>query len=81
MGREIATLPEGLAIMHLGAGERAHGVPGAGCEEGNLPLVRELECSESVIAEEIRCAYVALTRAEKRLFVTHAAERYVFGSL
>ena len=31
--------------------------------------------------EEVRCAYVALTRAEKRLYITHASERYVFGTL
>ena len=29
--------------------------------------------------EEVRCAYVALTRAKRRLYITHAAERIEFG--
>ncbi len=49
-----------------------------GCEKGNLPLERDtMDTLQS--EEETRCVYVALTRAEKLLYVTHAAERTVYG--
>ena len=50
----------------------------AGCEAGNMPFERPNETPEEA-KEEVRCAYVALTRAKQRLYITHAAERIEFG--
>ena len=48
-----------------------------GMEEGIFPGARIV--SESEIEEERRLAYVALTRAEKELYITHARERMLYG--
>ncbi len=48
-----------------------------GMEEGIFPGARTV--SESEIEEERRLAYVALTRAEKELYITHARERMLYG--
>ncbi|KAK9841073.1 hypothetical protein WJX84_007387, partial [Apatococcus fuscideae] len=71
-----------LCTIHASKGLEFPVVFVVGCEEGNLPLLRGNETpNDAEVEEEIRCAYVALTRAEKRLYITHAAERYVFGVL
>lgn len=49
-----------------------------GLEAGILPLER-VEASD--IEEERRLMYVAMTRAKRHLFITHAKTRYEFGSL
>lgn len=48
-----------------------------GMEEGIFPGARTV--SESELEEERRLAYVALTRAEKELYITHARERMMYG--
>lgn len=51
-----------------------------GCEEDIFPLNPKFD-SDSNINEERRLFYVALTRAEKKVFVTYARSRYRFGEV
>ena len=51
-----------------------------GMEEGIFPHIRYGEDDPSSIEEERRLAYVAITRAERRLYLTYAATRRTFGS-
>ena len=48
-----------------------------GCEEGVFPHSRSLE--EGNEEEERRLAYVGITRARKRLWMTHARSRRLFA--
>ncbi|HXP98913.1 MAG TPA: UvrD-helicase domain-containing protein [Solirubrobacteraceae bacterium] len=50
----------------------------AGCEEGVFPHQRALD--EGGIEEERRLFYVAVTRAMRELYLTHARRRSVFGA-
>jgi DNA helicase-2/ATP-dependent DNA helicase PcrA len=50
-----------------------------GLEEGLFPYAREDE-AEADKEEERRLMYVAITRAEEKLYLTYAAYRTVFGS-
>ena len=50
-----------------------------GMEEGLFPSARSSE-DEAGLEEERRLAYVGMTRAMKRLFLTYALSRYSFGS-
>ncbi|MBR3228766.1 UvrD-helicase domain-containing protein [Candidatus Saccharibacteria bacterium] len=50
-----------------------------GMEEGLFPSARSSE-EESGLEEERRLAYVGMTRAMRRLFLTYAASRFSFGS-
>ncbi|EHF02039.1 hypothetical protein HMPREF1008_00969 [Olsenella sp. oral taxon 809 str. F0356] len=52
----------------------------AGLEEGIFPH-RAHEGDPESIEEERRLAYVAITRAERRLYLTYAATRRTFGSV
>ena len=47
-------------------------------EENIFPSARSIE-SEADTEEERRLAYVALTRAKEQLYLTHAAERMLYG--
>ena len=47
-----------------------------GVEEGLFPYERAKD-----IAEEKRLLYVAMTRAKKRLYITHAGRRMLFGKM
>jgi ATP-dependent DNA helicase UvrD/PcrA len=49
-----------------------------GLEDGLFPHSRSLS-DASDIEEERRLAYVAMTRAEKHLYITHAVKRRVYG--
>ena len=51
-----------------------------GLEEGLFPYEREDDTSEANKEEERRLMYVALTRAEKKVFLSYASYRTVFGS-
>lgn len=54
----------------------------AGMEEGIFPHVHDFSGSDDPgkLEEERRLAYVAITRARKRLFLTYAATRRTYGS-
>src|SRR5262249_33107458 len=50
----------------------------AGLEEGLFPHSRSVS-SEQELEEERRICYVAITRAQRRLYITHAMQRRTFG--
>ncbi len=52
----------------------------AGMEDGVFPSQRNLESPEE-LSEERRLAYVAITRARERLYVTHARERMLYNHM
>jgi len=51
-----------------------------GCEEDIFPLNPRFD-SDSHLQEERRLFYVALTRAEQKVVITHARSRYRFGEV
>ncbi|MDR0946838.1 MAG: UvrD-helicase domain-containing protein [Ruminococcus sp.] len=67
-----------LLTIHSAKGLEWDTVFVVGVEEGIFPSQRSMESTES-IEEERRLAYVAITRARRRLFLTHASERMYFG--
>ena len=64
--------------MHAAKGLEFPVVFIAGMEEGLFPHSRSSE-DEDELEEERRLFYVGMTRAERRLFLTSAARRRVFG--
>lgn len=71
---------EGVSLMtiHAAKGLEYPVVFVVGLEEGLFPSQRSLEDHEA-LAEERRLCYVALTRAEHKLFLSGAYNRRVFG--
>ncbi len=67
-----------LMTMHSAKGLEFPFVFIAGLEEELLPHARALE-DEDGVEEERRLMYVGMTRAEERLFLTHAEWRFHFG--
>ena len=51
-----------------------------GCEEDIFPLHRKFD-SDSQVDEERRLFYVALTRAQKKVYISYARSRYRFGEV
>jgi DNA helicase-2/ATP-dependent DNA helicase PcrA len=49
-----------------------------GMEDGIFPGVRSMDTLEN-LEEERRLAYVAITRAKRKLYITHAQQRMLFG--
>jgi DNA helicase-2/ATP-dependent DNA helicase PcrA len=66
-----------LMTLHNAKGLEYDGVFIIGCEEGVFPHSRSLE--EGNEEEERRLAYVGITRARKRLSMTHARSRRLFA--
>jgi DNA helicase II / ATP-dependent DNA helicase PcrA len=66
-----------LMTLHNAKGLEYDTVFVVGCEEGAFPHMRALE--EGGEEEERRLCYVAITRARKRLYMTWARERRLFG--
>ncbi len=64
-----------------------HGVKGlefkcvfiVGLEDGIFPI-RRFDTKDDELEEERRIMYVAITRAKERLYLTHAKQRYRFGT-
>lgn len=71
---------EGVRLMtlHQAKGLEFPYVFIAGLEEGLLPHSRSLDDLFS-LEEERRLFYVGITRAKKRLHITHAKKRFIFG--
>ncbi len=71
---------EGVVLMtiHMAKGLEFPIVFIAGCEDGLFPSERA-KYEENGIEEERRLAYVAITRAQKCLYMTYAKQRRVFG--
>ena len=67
-----------LMTVHSAKGLEFPHVFLAGMEDGVFPSQRNLELPDE-LAEERRLAYVAVTRAKERLFVTAARERLLYG--
>ncbi len=67
-----------LLSMHAAKGLEFPVVFISGCEEGFIPLQRSNGTPED-INEERRLFYVAMTRAQARLFLTYAKKRLLYG--
>ena len=67
-----------LATVHSVKGLEFKVVFIVGCEENIFPLKRK-DTSDSDIEEERRLMYVAITRAEERLYITNAQQRFLYG--
>ncbi|MGE0761691.1 MAG: ATP-dependent helicase [Bdellovibrionales bacterium] len=69
-----------LMTLHISKGLEFPVVFIVGCEEGLFPSSRAIdEASEEGLEEERRLAYVGMTRARQRLFMTHTRIRRVWG--
>ena len=66
-----------LMTLHNAKGLEYDTVFVVGCEDGAFPHMRALE--EGGEEEERRICYVAITRAKRRLYMTWARERRLFG--
>jgi len=67
-----------LLTLHASKGLEFPVVFIAGCEDGWIPHARSKEHPEE-LEEERRLFYVAVSRAEERLFFTHVKNRFIFG--
>lgn len=67
-----------LMTLHAAKGLEFPVVFLVGLEEGLFPHSRALD-SEDGLEEERRLCYVGITRAKKRLYLTYARSRYVYG--
>src|SRR5689334_22037866 len=67
-----------MMTMHSAKGLEFPVVVIAGLEEGLFPHSRSAD-DEAELEEERRLCYVGITRAERRLVLTSAARRRVFG--
>ncbi|ACB53335.1 ATP-dependent DNA helicase [Crocosphaera subtropica ATCC 51142] len=84
LASDLDNLDEGqekvsLMTLHSAKGLEFPIVFLVGLEQGTLPHIRSLNDPLS-LEEERRLCYVGLTRAQEQLFITHARERYVWGS-
>jgi len=70
--------PVTLMTMHSAKGLEFPVVFIVGLEEGLFPHARSL-ADEAGLEEERRLCYVAVTRAEKHLYITHSLRRRIYG--
>ena len=81
---DLDTLEDGdgptvvMMTMHAAKGLEFPVVFIAGLEEGLFPHMRSFDTADG-IEEERRLCYVGITRAEKRLYLTNARRRNIFG--
>ena len=68
-----------LMTLHAAKGLEFSVVFMAGLEEGLLPHAKAISGSRAELEEERRLAYVGMTRAKKRLYLTWAITRTLFG--
>lgn len=67
-----------LATVHAVKGLEFKVVFIVGAEEGIFPLIRG-NISSSDLEEERRLMYVAVTRAEELVYISHCTKRYMYG--
>ena len=67
-----------LMTVHSAKGLEYENVFVIGLDDGIFPSSRSFD-SEEDMEEERRLAYVAITRAKKRLYLTNASQRMLFG--
>lgn len=67
-----------VSTVHASKGLEFDYVFIVGSEEGSFPLSRALE-NEDELEEERRLMYVAVTRARKKLYITRAKSRFLYG--
>ena len=67
-----------LMTIHAAKGLEYDNIFIVGMEEGIFPSIRSMDNPED-LEEERRLAYVALTRAKKKLFLSNASQRMLFG--
>lgn len=72
-----------LMTMHAAKGLEFDYVFIVGLEEYGFPHARALsvDADENELEEERRLAYVGMTRAKRRLYLSHADQRMVFGTV
>ena len=73
-----------LSTVHAAKGLEYRVVFIMGLEENLFPSIRDVESSEderNKMEEERRLAYVAITRAKEKLFMSYANRRMQFGSI
>lgn len=68
-----------LMTMHSAKGLEFPVVFIVGMEDGIFPSSRSID-APSELEEERRLAYVGITRAKEKLYITHAQQRMLFGS-
>ena len=68
-----------LMTLHSAKGLEFNDVFLAGMEEGVFPLTRAV-FDDDLLEEERRLAYVGITRARKRLFLSHARTRALYNT-
>ncbi len=68
-----------LMTLHSAKGLEFNDVFLAGMEEGVFPLTRAI-FDDDLLEEERRLAYVGITRAKKRLFMSHARTRALYNT-
>ena len=68
-----------LMTLHSAKGLEFDNVFIVGAEEGLFPGQRSIE-SDAELEEERRLMYVGITRAKKRLYITHTSRRTIFGT-
>ena len=69
-----------LMTLHISKGLEFNTVFITGLEEGLFPLSQNLDDKKN-LEEERRLAYVGMTRAQKKLFLTYAVKRNKFGKI
>lgn len=84
LASDLDNLEEGenavsLMTLHSAKGLEFPIVFVVGMEEGLFPNFRSLD-DPKALEEERRLCYVGITRAQEQLFLTHAAERCLWGS-
>jgi len=80
---DIDSLDEGedrvvLMTLHSAKGLEFDTVFIAGAEQGLFPSMRSIE-EQQELEEERRLMYVGITRAKKRLYITHTQRRTMYG--
>jgi DNA helicase-2/ATP-dependent DNA helicase PcrA len=68
-----------MMTLHISKGLEYPYVFIVGCEENLFPSTRADDTDESGIEEERRLAYVGMTRAREKLWMTHTQIRRVWG--